>query len=92
MRTVLFKKLFKKKPLDDQRTYTEFEESFRNYKKTQLKFQQNNGTPVFLKGGRLDKLLFASTILISAIGIIETFKFIHSMSIKTKSALNYVNK
>lgn len=92
MRTVLFKKLFKKKPRDDIQTYMEFAESFKNYKKTQMKFQQNDGVPVFLKGGWLDKFLFSSTIFISALGIIETFKFIHSMSHKSKSEHNQVNK
>jgi hypothetical protein len=89
MRSNLFKlplrrKLYDKLQDDNNRIEKEFFESFKQLKLQQLKFQQNNCVPVFLKGGNFDKFLFLTTLGLSGFGLIGTFGFIYNMAYPKK--------
>lgn len=59
---------------------------FKHFKQTQRRFQRRDNLPVFLKGGKVDKILFGATIGLTVIGFIHTMRFLYSMSYPTKAA------
>lgn len=69
---------------DTIRLEKEISESHQKFKNLQLKFQKNDGLPIFLKGGQSDKALFLTTMALSGLGLFETFRFIIGKAFKTK--------
>ncbi|GAB6025606.1 hypothetical protein CHUAL_011333 [Chamberlinius hualienensis] len=49
------------------------------------KFQMDNGVPLYLKGGKLDLLLFLTTAGACVLGVCLSFKTIYDMSMPKKN-------
>lgn len=52
---------------------------------TMTRFQLKDGTPVFLKGGPLDKALFGLTVGLCVVGVSLVFKTIYDLSYPKKA-------
>lgn len=48
------------------------------------KFQRDDGTPVYLKGGLPDRLLFGMTVVLIAIGIVDGMTALITMALPKK--------
>lgn len=59
-------------------------EGFKKMKANQLKFQQDDNLPIFLKGGPFDKFLFLSTLALAGLGLVGTFEFVLSRAFPKK--------
>ncbi|XP_049784447.1 cytochrome c oxidase subunit 7A, mitochondrial-like [Schistocerca cancellata] len=57
---------------------------YKKLKAKQEKFQVNDGLPVFLKGGIVDKVLYHTTVGLCAVGLGMTFKFYYDMAVPRK--------
>merc|ERR1711874_546223 len=47
-------------------------------------YQCDNGVPIHLKGGHMDRILFSSTLILNAIGMYMIAKFVYEMSFPKK--------
>ena len=43
-------------------------------------FQVNDGVPIYLKGGAMDKILYQTTLVLCWVGVFGTIKFLYDLS------------
>ncbi|KAF5280074.1 hypothetical protein FQA39_LY18158 [Lamprigera yunnana] len=55
---------------------------FKKVKELQKKFQEDNGIPVYLKGGRFDRVLYQATLVLLAITLGMSAEVIYTMATK----------
>lgn len=55
-------------------------DGYKKLKNLQAKFQQDDGLPIFLKGGTMDSILFRSTVVLALVGIGCTIQLIYELA------------
>uniref|UniRef100_C6ZQQ9 Putative cytochrome c oxidase subunit VIIA n=1 Tax=Ochlerotatus triseriatus TaxID=7162 RepID=C6ZQQ9_OCHTR len=59
---------------------SEVAEGYKHLKNIQARFQKPDGKPVYLKGGPVDQVLFVTTSLLAAAGLVGIGRLIYQLS------------